>query len=232
MILAIVQARCSSTRLPGKVLAPVSGRAMILRQIERLQRSEMIDRLVVATSTDQSDDVLVNLLEAQNIIVSRGSLNDVADRFHDVVKKLDPTAIVRLTADCPLADPEVIDKVIREHVETGAEYTSNTLERTYPQGLDTECIAAAAFDRLMRLPLTASEREHVTLGIYNRPETFTLHSVTQVVDRSIMRWTVDRPDDLAFVRTVYERLYERKPAFNQEDIVELIEQNPGLNHTN
>ncbi len=232
MILAIVQARCSSTRLPGKVLAPVVGRAMILRQIERLQRSTMIDRLVVATSTDPSDDHLAHLLEGEEIVVRRGSLTDVLSRFQEVVEEFHPTTITRLTADCPLADPAVIDRVIQEHLAAGTDYTSNTLERTYPQGLDAECVSRMAFETLMELPLTAAEREHVTLGIYDRPELFSLHSVRQDFDRSIMRWTVDRKDDLDFVRTIYGRLYSQSPAFDQEAIVELLDQHPELNHTN
>ena len=232
MILAIVQARCSSTRLPGKVMAPVLGRAMILRQLERLGRSSMIDRLVVATSTDLSDDPLVELLQAEGVTVRRGSLDDVAGRFQSVVREFAPTTVVRLTADCPLADPAVIDRVIREHLAAQADYTSNTLQRTYPQGLDVECVDADAFAALMERPLDAGEREHVTLGIYTHPELFTLHSVTQEQDLSNLRWTVDRPDDLAFVRNIYENLYADNPEFDQQDLVDFLRLNPSANHTN
>ncbi|HMM82455.1 MAG TPA: glycosyltransferase family protein [Terrimesophilobacter sp.] len=232
MILAIVQARCSSTRLPGKVMAPVLGRAMILRQLERLDRSLMIDRLVVATSTDASDDSLVELLQAEGVTVRRGSLDDVAGRFQSVVREFAPTTVVRLTADCPLADPVVIDHVIREHLKARADYTSNTLQRTYPQGLDVECVSTEAFDLLMIGPLEDSEREHVTIGIYNHPEVFSLHSVTQQQDVSNLRWTVDRPDDLAFVRTVYESLYSDNPEFDQQDILNFLQLNPSVSHTN
>ena len=232
MILAIVQARCSSTRLPGKVVAPVAGRAMILRQIERLQRCEMIDQLVVATSTDSSDDSLVKMLQAEQISVRRGSLDDVAGRFQLVAREFEPTTIVRLTADCPLADPEVIDRVIRAHTDAGSDYTSNTLERTYPQGLDVECVSSAAFTRLLALPLTASEREHVTLGIYQRPDEFSLQSVVQQPDLSQLRWTVDVPEDLAFVRAVYDSLYHDNPNFAQADVLELLERTPGMSRVN
>jgi spore coat polysaccharide biosynthesis protein SpsF len=230
--LAILQARCSSTRLPGKVLAPVEGRAMVVRQLERLERSTMIDKLVVATSIDASDDPLVELLEAEQFTVRRGSLDDVAGRFSDVVSEFEPANIIRLTADCPLTDPSVIDRVIQGHLDSGADYTSNTLERTYPQGLDVECVTAAAFELLMTFPLTPSEREHVTLGIYSRPEIFSLQAVTQEQDLSNLRWTVDLPEDLAFVRAVYRHLFDANPYFAQSDIIRLIEENPSLSRVN
>jgi spore coat polysaccharide biosynthesis protein SpsF len=232
MILAIVQARSSSRRLPGKVLAPVSGAPMILRQLERVARSSMIDETVVATSVEPSDDSLVEILEEQSIEYRRGSLDDVAARFLQVADEFMPDTIVRLTADCPLADHQVIDRVISEHVRSGADYTSNTLERTYPQGLDVECVTFGAFSRLMELPLSADEREHVTLGVYSRPDDFELNSVTQGHNYSALRWTVDLPDDLAFVRTIYDALYARTPDFAQEDILEFLAGNPGLSRTN
>ena len=228
VIVAIVQARCSSSRLPGKVLAPVAGRPMILRQVERLRRSRLIDELVVATSVDASDDALVEALGGEGVAVRRGSLDDVASRFQGVVEERRPTTIVRLTADCPLTDPAVVDDVIREHLDTGADYTSNVIERTYPRGLDVECVGAEAFAALMRLPLTSAEREHVTLGIYHRPEAFSLHSVTQSRDFSHLRWTVDLPEDLEFVRAVYDALYDENPEFGQAEVLALLDREPGL----
>ncbi len=228
MILAIVQARCSSSRLPGKVLAPVAGQPMILRQVERLRRSRLIDELVIATSVDPSDDDLVDVLTTEGVAVRRGSLEDVASRFAVVIEEWEPTTIVRLTADCPLADPEVIDRVIGEHLDTGADYTSNVIERTYPRGLDVECLGSGTFATLMRLPLTLEEREHVTLGIYHRPEAFALHSVTQSPDRSHLRWTVDLKEDLDFVCAVYEALYDDDPRFGQDEVVALLDRQPNL----
>lgn len=231
MILAILQGRLSSTRLPGKVLEPVLGEPMIVRQLERLARSERIDRLVVATSIDTSDDPLEAELVARGVEVRRGPLHDVVGRFAGVVAELAPQHIVRLTADCPLADPAVIDLLIESHLASGADYTSNTIERTYPDGLDAEIVSAPAWDRLLALPLTESEREHVTLGLYSRPDDFVLGSVRQEVDRSELRWTVDLPDDLAFVREVYERLYHGNPGFGQDDILALLAEHPELNRT-
>ena len=232
MILAIIQARCSSTRLPGKVLKPVLDQPMIIRQLERVTRAERIDRIVVATSTDPSDDALADLLTTAGYDVRRGSLNDVAGRFADVVAEFEPDSFVRLTADCPLADHEVIDDVIAGHLASGADYTSNVIERTYPQGLDVECVTSEAYSRLLQFVLNVREREHVTLGIYERPSKFSLHSVTQGVDLSALRWTVDRQDDLDFVRSVYLQLYPDNPDFSQANVLELVTRVPSLNHEN
>ena len=232
MILAIIQARCSSTRLPGKVLKPVLDQPMIIRQLERVTRAERIDRIVVATSTDPSDDALADLLTTAGYDVRRGSLNDVTGRFADVVAEFEPDSFVRLTADCPLTDHEVIDDVIAGHLTSGADYTSNVIERTYPQGLDVECVTAEAYSRLLQFVLNVREREHVTLGIYERPSEFSVHSVTQGVDLSALRWTVDRQDDLDFVRSVYSHLYSNNPDFNQANVFELVARVPSLNHEN
>lgn len=231
MILAIVQARMSSTRMPGKVLTPLLGKPMILRQIERLRQSHRIDQLVVATSDDRSDDVLVETLETAGIAVRRGPLNDVLGRYVQVVREFSPHTVVRLTADCPLADPAIIDHVIDEHLASSSDYTSNTLTPTYPDGLDVECVSADAFYKLANLPLSGQEREHVTLGIYSRPEDFELKSVTQSPDRSSHRWTVDLPEDFRFVESVYQHLYGKSARFDQEAILRLLADQPHLLRT-
>lgn len=232
MRLAVLQARMTSSRLPGKVLAAVAGEPMVLRQIERLRQCASIDELVLATSTESSDDELARVAEAAGVVVRRGSLTDVLDRFAAVVDEFEPETLIRLTADCPLCDPEVIDRVVDEHTAAGSDYTSNVIHRSYPQGLDVECVSADAFRRLRQLDLDSDEHEHVTLGIYRRPELFRLHSVEQAVDLSALRWTVDRPDDLAFVREVYDALYAARPRFRQADILELIDRRPELRHVN
>lgn len=230
-VLAILQGRLSSTRLPGKVLAPVLGEPMIVRQLERLARSEEIDALVVATSLDPSDDPLVNELESRGIAVRRGPLDDVVARFDAIVTEFAPSTVVRLTADCPLTDVAVVDLVIRAQRSSGSDYTSNVLDPTFPDGLDVEAVSAEAWARLVALPLTAREREHVTLGVYGRPEEFTLESITQEPNRAGLRWTVDVPGDLEFVRAVYERLYYEESGFGQEAILALLEKHPELNRT-
>lgn len=231
MILAILQGRLSSTRLPGKVLKNLHGKPMILRQIERLEQSELIDTLVVATSIDNSDDQLVEVLREEGILVRRGPLDDVVERFGLVVDEFLPTTIVRLTADCPLTDVAVIDQVITTHLENGADYTSNVLNPTYPDGLDVECFSLQAFSRLRASALSVPEREHVTLGMYSHPDLFTLNSVTQTPDRSELRWTVDVQDDLDFAQRIYEHLYDENKYFGQSEILDLFENFPELSRT-
>lgn len=228
MILAILQARLSSTRLPKKVLQDLLGKPMILRQIERIARSSEIDELIVATSQDSSDDALVQVLRESGIHVRRGPLLDVVSRFGFIIDEYRPATIVRLTADCPLTDSAVIDRVIREHVESDAEYTSNVLERTFPDGLDVECFSSEAFERMRETLLTASEREHVTKAFYSQPESYSLHSVTQTPDLSDLRWTVDYQEDLEFTRLVYRNLYGISPAFGQTEILDFVRANPEL----
>lgn len=227
--LAVLQARMSSTRLPGKVLEPVLDEPMIVRQIERLQASKLIDHIVVATSLEPSDDPLAETLASHGVDCFRGNLNDVLSRFVDCHQEYPSENIIRLTADCPVADPEVIDQVITEHQNSGSDYTSNTLERTYPRGLDVECFTEGALSKLIELELSPAEREHVTMGIYSHPELFVLQNVEDDVDRSELRWTVDYPEDLDFVRKIYQELYPSKRLFSSADIRELISQNPALN---
>ncbi|KRC60443.1 hypothetical protein ASE14_05325 [Agromyces sp. Root81] len=229
--LAVLQARVSSTRLPGKVLRPILGVPMILRQVERLRSSSRIDQLVVATSVAASDDALAATCADAGVEVRRGPLDDVVGRFALVVDEFEPDTIVRLTADCPLCDVGVIDQVIQRHLESGSDYTSNTLEPTYPDGLDVECISADGFARLRVLDLSTREREHVTLGMYSRPDRFSLLNVAQVPDRSELRWTVDVPDDLEFAAAVYAALYDSRRPFGQSEILSLLERRPELART-
>lgn len=223
MNLAILQARMTSSRLPGKVMAPVLGEPMIGRQIERLRRSVRIDRLIVATSTDASDDALAAYCQGLGLDVVRGALDDVLGRFAGALAAYpDADVVVRLTADCPLADPTVIDAVIARHHAAGADYTSNTLgTRTYPHGLDAEVVRAEVLLKAARLADDPYEREHVTPYIYRRPEVFRLAGVTRRPSLARLRWTVDVADDLAFVRGVYASLYAHDPAFTSEAVVAL-----------
>lgn len=230
-ILAIVQARSNSSRFPRKVLKDLHGKPLVIRQLERISLSSRIDQVVVATSFEPTDDELVSVLDDYGAQVRRGPLDDVLARFAGVVEEFSPSHVVRLTADCPLTDPSVIDRLIDLHVSTDADFTSNAMERTFPHGLDAECMKVQVFSRLSELELTASEREHVTLGIYTRPAMFTLASLTQSPSKSHLRWTVDYPEDLTFVRAVYDALFDVNPAFGQGDVLKLLDKNPDLVHT-
>ncbi|TAJ69448.1 MAG: flagellin modification protein FlmC [Phenylobacterium sp.] len=229
MNLAILQARMTSSRLPGKVMAPVLGEPMIGRQLERLGRSARIGRIVVATSTDASDDPLADYVAGLGHLVFRGSLTDVLDRFGGAMALVpEADTVVRLTADCPLADWTVIDATIDSRREAGADYASNTpAVRTYPHGLDVEVMSREALARACREAADPYEREHVTPFIYRRPDEFRLAYLSQPVSLAHLRWTVDLPEDLAFVRDVYERLYPGKPDFTTADVVALERNSSG-----
>lgn len=222
MNLAILQARMSSTRLPGKVMAPVLGVPMIGRQVERLRYATCIDKLVVATSSDPSDDPLAAYCASQGIAVFRGSLNDVLGRFAGAMAQhVDAEVVIRLTADCPLTDGSVVDAVVERHLSSGADYTSNTASRTFPHGLDVEVARASALLDAWQEAQDAYDREHVTPFIYRRPERFHLEGVKRAPSLAHLRWTVDVHEDLEFVRDVYARLYPSDPGFGTEAIAGL-----------
>ena len=204
---------------------------MIARQVERIGRASRIDDLVIATSSDRSDDPLAAWAEAEGLTVYRGSLDDVLGRFVCVIAAHAPDTVVRLTADCPLTSPGIIDAVIDHFIESDVDYCSNTLTPTFPDGLDVEVVRARVLTEVAEISTDPAEREHVTLGVYRRPERFTVANYAGDTDLSSLRWTVDTADDLAFVRRVYEALYEITPEFETGDILDLIERTPGLGRT-
>ena len=230
MILAVLQARMSSTRLPGKVMADVAGAPMILRQIERLRRARRLDRIAVATSTDRSDDGLAAMLALHDVAVCRGPLDDVLARYIGALDAFGPPEVlVRLTADCPLADPEVIDETVALLLDRRLDYAANTpAHRTYPKGLDVEVMRAEALRRAAREATDPYEREHVTPFLYRHPEIFAQDFISQAADEGEVRWTVDRPDDLEFVREVYAALYAADRDFTSDDVRALVRARPDL----
>ena len=225
-IITLLQARMSSTRLPGKILKPLLGEPMLIRQIERIRRSRLIEKLVVATTVDLSDNALGDVLSSVGVAHYRGSLEDVLERFYHAAKPYEPEHVVRLTGDCPLADPDLIDEAIHAHLDSGADYTSTALNPAYPDGLDV--MRFAALERAWREARLPSEREHVTPYIYHHPELFRLKSVEQAEDMSSLRWTVDEPADFVFVERVYGELYPSNPAFTTHDVLALIRKRPEL----
>ena len=230
MILAIIQARMSSSRLPGKVLRPLAGSPMILRQIERLRRARRVDSLVVATSDDRSDDDLADVLAAAGVALFRGPLDDVLARYVGALDAFGPAEhVVRLTGDCPLADWTVIDAVIARHLETGADYTADTWgRRTFPKGLDADVVKSAVLRQAHAEATAPFDREHVLPFVYGRPDRYRLQGLTQEADEGEVRWTVDLPDDYAFVSAVYDALYPVEPAFSSDDVRRLVRSRPDL----
>ncbi|WP_406732448.1 glycosyltransferase family protein [Vibrio scophthalmi] len=227
-VVAILQARVSSSRLPRKVLRQILGKPMLQLQIERVQRSRMIDKLVIATSIESSDDLLVELCVKLGVECYRGSLEDVLDRFYGAASAEKPDHVVRLTGDCPLTDPYVIDKVVEHHLAHGAAYTSNVCPPTYPDGLDVEVMTFASLEMAWRIATLKSDREHVTSYIRKPEANLRLGNVENDVDLSHLRWTVDELADFEFVTEVYTRLYRDNPHFDTQGILDSIERQPDL----
>ena len=233
MNLAILQARSSSSRFPGKILAPLLGQPMILRQIERLRRASRLDELVLATSNHPSDDPVEALCRNEGIRCFRGSLDDVLDRFYGACEPWRPDQVVRLTGDCPLVDPEVVDAVVDKHLREGNDYTSNTLEPSYPDGLDVEVLRFSCLEEAWREATLPSEREHVTPFVHRRPERYRLGNLLREGENLChLRWTVDEPEDLTFVARVYELLYPEDPAFGTDSVLRLLRERPELQEIN
>ena len=229
-ILAIIQARTSSSRLPDKILKPILGKPMLIHQIERVQLSKMIDHLVIATSKEASDNQLVNLLKRSGIEYYRGSLEDVLDRFFQTASIYSPDHIVRLTGDCPVIDFEIIDKVIELHLDKCFDYTSNApgSDVTFPDGLDVEVIRFDILKEVWKKSKLPSEREHVTPYITKHPELFFIGHYASNHNLSKYRWTVDEPEDFVLVEKIYQALYPLNKAFKMEDIFRLMNKNPEM----
>lgn len=231
-IVAILQARASSSRLPNKVLKPILGMPMLQHQIERVSRSKLIDQLVVATSAESSDDELAELVGRLGVRVYRGSLDDVLDRFYQAALELKPSHVVRLTGDCPLMDPAVIDGVIAYHLKTAADYTSNVSPPSFPDGLDVEVMTLATLERTWHDAILASDREHVTSYVRKETSDFFVQNFENRQDLSALRWTVDELNDFDFISEIYAHLYRDNPEFNMMDILNLLVAKPELGAIN
>jgi spore coat polysaccharide biosynthesis protein SpsF (cytidylyltransferase family) len=176
-ITAIIQARMGSTRLPGKVLMDLAGKTVLARVVSRLRRAERVDEIVVATTDSLADDAIVPECHQLKVEYFRGSENDVLDRYYQTARVCAAGAVVRITSDCPVIDPQLVDETIRLLQQQGGDYCSNVLPRTYPRGLDTEVFTVAALEQAWREARDPSEREHVTPYFYRHPELFRLVSL-------------------------------------------------------
>ncbi len=232
LITAIIQARMSSTRLPNKVLKAILGQPMLQRQIERIKQSKLINKIIVATSTQTADDDIEQLCQTLNIDCFRGSLTDVLARYYQCTNKYPADHIVRLTADCPLTEPKIIDDVITLHLQTSSDYTSNCRWPCLPDGLDVEVFTLSALELSHQKAIKPSEREHVTQFMRNHEELFKLTDFHYKPDLSQLRWTVDEANDFEFVTQIYQYLYPQKKHFTMHDILRLLKEKPELNSIN
>lgn len=231
MIGAIIQARMGSSRLPGKVLADIGGQPMLAYVVGRVRHARKVGTVVVATSLAPADDGIAQWCGAAGVACFRGDEHDVLDRYHATATAFQLDVVVRLTADCPLLDPQVIDDVIDAYAGGEFDYVSNTLVPTYPDGLDTEVVRRGALDRAWSEATLVSEREHVLPYIWKRPEMFRLKNVARQVDLSHLRWTVDEPEDLEFVRRVYAH-FDHRIDFGMDAVLALLGKDPALSAVN
>lgn len=226
--LAILQARTSSRRLPCKVLQRVAGEPMLQRMIERIHRSFKVDGLVVATSKEASDHPVEAIATRMNVACYRGSLDDVLDRFFQAARLYQARHIVRLTADCVLTDPALIDDVVSTYHKGSHAYCSNVTDRTFPVGLDVEVFSFDALKTAWTEARHPYDREHVTPFLRRDPVRFRHGVIKDALNRSHMRWVVDETEDLEFVRAVFNSLYPFGPAFSRHDVFDLLDARPEL----
>jgi len=233
-IVAIIQARMSSTRLPGKTMAEILGKPMLWHVVNRMRMARLIDKIVVATTTEPTDDAIAAFCNENGIECFRGDVSDVLDRFYKAAVHYNAGVVVRITADCPLIDAQVVDKIVKVYLEGSYDYVTNTLRYTYPDGLDVEVISFSALETAWKEAHASAEREHVTPYIRNSGK-FRLKNVENDHDLSFrnFRWTVDEPSDLSFVREVYNNLWsEQKHYFGLGEILKLMNSKPHLKDIN
>lgn len=227
-IVAIIQARTGSARLPNKVLRPILEKPMLVHMIERVQKSKILDMIIVATTDKIVDDAIAQLAQECGVRCFRGDENDVLDRFYKAAKEADANIVVRLTGDCPLHDSAVVDEVVEHFLTHTLEYTH--APANYPEGLDTEVFSFKALERAWKEGKLPSEREHVTLYIRNHPEIFHVDEMWRngEQDYSTMHWSVDTEQDFDFVTKIFEQLYPITPSFSKDDVLALLAQRPEL----
>lgn len=227
-VVAIVQARMGSTRLPGKVMKKMKGRPVLFHFIRRMHESKKIDKIVIATPDKAESQPILDLAKEMDVEIFKGSESDVLDRFYQAAKKHKADIIVRVTSDCPLLDPMVVDRVIGKFLEGGHDYVSNNLEKSFPHGLDTEVFSFKALEKAWKETADEYDREHVTPYFYRNPDKFKLSNVSNSEDQSRYRWTLDTKEDFAFISEVYKRMYREGEIFYTEDILNLLSENPHL----
>jgi spore coat polysaccharide biosynthesis protein SpsF len=229
-IVATIEARMESSRLPGKTLAPILGRPMLEMLIERLRRARRVDQVVVATTDRPADQAIEDLARRLDVGCFRGSSDDVLDRVLKAAQAHGADLIVEMTGDCPLLDPTVVDEAIAIFLAGSFDYVSNVVERTYPRGLDTQVYPVKVLAQVDKLTQEPADRENVSLYIYEHPQRFRLGHLyaSSKVRRPDLRLTVDTQPDLDLVRQIYEALYARNSAFSLYDVIQLLEQQLAL----
>jgi spore coat polysaccharide biosynthesis protein SpsF len=230
-VVAIIQARMGSTRLPGKVLMDLGGKTVLARVVDRLRRATRVKEIVVATTDSAADEAIVQECHQLEVLTFRGSELDVLDRYHEAARVFAARAVVRITSDCPVIDPELVDETVRMFHDQRADYASNSLMPSYPRGLDTEVFTTVALERAWREAREPYQREHVTPYFYEHPELFNVISLRSRIDYCQYRWTLDTAADLTLLRKIYAR-FGSQNDFDWRQAVRLMEREPELAELN
>lgn len=230
-IVAIIQARMGSSRLPGKVLLDLAGHPMLDWVVNRARQSKLINQIIVATTNDSSDDLIATWCVQQNVPYHRGSLKDVLDRYYQSAKRFNASIVVRFTADCPLLDPGVVDETIEAFLREKVDFAANRLpppfKRTYPIGLDTEVCSFKALERAWIEAAESHEREHVMPYLYDTPGRFRIYKLDYKEDYGSLRWTVDTQEDLKLIRQIIAR-FNGRMDFSWLEVLEIFKNEPEL----
>ncbi len=232
MIIAILQARMGSSRLPNKVLHKIKGKTLLELYINRVKQSRLIDKILIATTTNSGDDVIEKIASKLGIECFRGSENDLLDRYYQCAKEYHADVVVRVTPDDPFVDYRVIDQAIQIFKDNQVDFVTNHFEPTYPEGLDIEVYSIHALEKSWKEATLLSEREHVFPYIQNNQDQFRIINFKQEKDYSHLRWTIDYECDYEMAKVIYNYLYDKKPIFVQEDILKLLEKHPEISKIN
>lgn len=227
-IVAIIQARLGSTRLPRKIFLPLSNIPILSHVYSRISNSKLINQIVIATTDLSGDDLIEKFCEENNINFYRGSSDDVLSRYYFAAKKFNADIILRITSDCPLIDPKIVDAIIIKLLNNNFDYASNVLKRTFPRGYDAEVFTFQTLENAFKLAKENYEREHVTPFIYNHPELFTLFNYENEIDYSNYRLTIDTKEDYELLQIIFDSLYSQNNIFNLQDVIEFLQKNPKL----
>jgi spore coat polysaccharide biosynthesis protein SpsF len=232
----IMQARVGSSRLPAKILKEIQGKTVLEHDIQRCLRIKTARGIVIATTIEPEAEQIVQICKKfpeEKVKYYRGSVDDVLSRYYESARLVKAETIIRITSDCPLLDPMIIDSMIELFFEKNKsakslDYLSNVDLRSFPRGLDTEIFSFETLERAHKEARLPQHREHVTLYIRNHPELFRLDNFTQKIDQSGMRWTLDYPEDFEFIKSVYDYLYPKNPEFMSSDIIALLKEHPKI----
>jgi spore coat polysaccharide biosynthesis protein SpsF len=232
---SIIQARMDSSRLPGKVLIDIDGEPMLVRVVERVRKAKSLHQVVVATTTHASDDLVEDLCVQRGYPCYRGSMHDVLDRYYQAAQQFEAQVIVRITADCPLIDPGLVDQAVEALHQTGADFVANRLPppwgRTYPIGLDIEVCTFEALARAWHESDQPVHREHVMPYLYEQEGRFHTHLLNHDPDYGHLRWTVDTPEDLELIRRIYVH-FDGRDDFSWLEVLDLVQSQPHLTAIN